>query len=185
MSRLAIGLLVLLLVAGVVLSRGMGFSSRRAPLPLEPAVARSALRWATPSAIGSAANPVKNSPDVLRDAMAHWADHCALCHGNDGRGTPLGRSLYPPAPDMTSPATQGLSDGELFYMIEHGIPLTGMPAWGNGTADGEKSSWALVRFIRHLPQLTPEDLVTMEKMNPKTQADVEREKEIKDFLSAK
>jgi len=166
MSRLAIGLLVLLLVAGVVLSRGMGFSSRRAPLPLEPAVARSALRWATPSAIGSAANPVKNSPDVLRDAMAHWADHCALCHGNDGRGTPLGRSLYPPAPDMTSPATQGLSDGELFYMIEHGIPLTGMPAWGNGTADGEKSSWALVRFIRHLPQVTPDEIDWMKSLNP-------------------
>jgi hypothetical protein len=42
-----------------------------------------------------------------------------------------------------------------------------------------------VRFIRHLPQLTPEDLVAMEKMNPKSQADVEREKEINDFLSAK
>ena len=185
MSRLVIGLLVVLLVAGVVFSRGMGFTSRRTPLPLEPAVARSALRWATPSAIASAANPVKNSPEVLRDAMAHWADHCALCHGNDGRGTPIGRSLYPPAPDMTASATQELSDGEMFYVIEHGIPLTGMPAWGNGTPAGEEASWALVRFIRHLPQLTPEDLVAMEKMNPKSQADVEREKEIEDFLSAK
>ena len=185
MSRLALGLLVLLLVAGAVLSRGMGFTSRRTPLPLERAAARSALRWATPSAIASAVNPLKNSPDVLRDAMAHWADHCALCHGNDGRGTPLGRSLYPPAPDMTAPATRELSDGELFYMIEHGIPLTGMPAWGTGTAEGEKSSWALVRFIRHLPQLTPVDLVAMEKMNPKSRADTERERQIRDFLSAK
>jgi mono/diheme cytochrome c family protein len=185
MSRLVIGVLLVLLVAGVVLSRGVGFTSRRTPLPLEPAVARSALRWATPSAIASAANPVKNSPDVLREAMAHWADHCALCHGNDGRGTPIGRSLYPPAPDMLASATQELSDGELFYVIERGIPLTGMPAWGNGTAAGEEASWALVRFIRHLPQLTPEDLAAMEKLNPKSQADVEREKEISDFLSAK
>jgi len=185
MSRLVIGLLVVLLVAGVIFSRGMGFTARRTPLPLEPAVARSALRWATPSAIAKAGNPVKNSSEVLRDAMAHWADHCALCHGNDGRGTPIGRSLYPPAPNMMAPSTQELSDGELFYMIEHGIPLTGMPAWGNGTADGEHASWALVRFIRQLPQLTPEDLAAMEKMNPKSLADVERDKQIQEFLSAK
>ena len=185
MARLVIGILVVLLVVGAILSRGMGFTSRRSPLPLEPALARSALRWATPSKIVNAENPVKNSPEVLRDAMAHWADHCAVCHGNDGRGTPLGRSLYPPAPDMVALRTQELSDGELFYVIEHGIPLTGMPAWGNGTADGEHASWALVRFIRHLPQLTPEDLVAMEKLNPKSQGDLQREKEIEDFLSAK
>jgi mono/diheme cytochrome c family protein len=185
MSRLVIGLVVVLLVAGIALSRGMGFTSRRTPLPLEPAVARSALRWATPAAIANAANPVKNSPDVLRDAMAHWADHCAICHGNDGRGSPIGKSLYPPAPDMRAAATQELSDGELFYVIERGIPLTGMPAWSNGTAEGEQSSWALVRFIRHLSHLTPEDLAAMEKMNPKGQADVEREKQIQEFLNAK
>ena len=185
MSRILIGLLVVVVVAGLIFSRGMGFTSRRSPLPLEPAAARSALRWATPSAIANAANPVKNTPDVLRDAMAHWADHCATCHGNDGRGTPLGRSLYPPAPDMKSPSTQALSDGELFYMIERGIPLTGMPAWGNGTAEGEKASWALVRFIRYLPQLTPQELVQMEKLNPKSQSDVEREKDIQKFLNEK
>src|SRR5262245_17919413 len=181
MSRILIVLIVVVLVAGLILSRGKGCQSRRAPLPLEPAAARSALRWATPSATASAANPVKNTPEVLHDAMAHWADHCAICHGNDGRGTPMGRSLYPPAPDMRAAATQELSDGELFYMIERGIPLTGMPAWGNGTADGEKASWALVRFIRHLPQVTPQDLVEMEKLNPKSQADVAREKDIQDF----
>src|SRR5215204_5096493 len=84
--------------------------------------------------------------------MAHFADHCAVCHGNDGRGdTEMGRGLYPKAPDMRLDATQQLSDGELFYIIEHGIRFTGMPGWRTGTTAGEESSWHLVRFIRHLP----------------------------------
>src|SRR2546428_10175979 len=45
-------------------------------------------------------------------------------------------SLYPRAPDLRLRATQDLSDGELFYIIENGVRFTGMPAWGDG---GERS----------------------------------------------
>jgi hypothetical protein len=48
-------------------------------------------------------------------------------------------------------ATQNLSDGELFYIIQNGIRLTGMPAWGSGSHHDTEDSWKLVRFIRHLP----------------------------------
>jgi hypothetical protein len=62
--------------------------------------------------------------------------------------------------------TQSLSDGELFYVIEQGVRLTGMPAWGGpGSAEG---SWHLVHFIRHLPSLTAEERMEMEKLNPKS-----------------
>ena len=77
-----------------------------------------------------------------------------------------------------------MTDGELFYIIERGVPFTGMPAWGNGTSDGERDSWALVRFIRHLPDLTPAEISEMEKLNPKSTADLEREHGIEDFLKS-
>ena len=118
--------------------------------------------------------------------MAHWADHCATCHANDGSGkTSIGRSLYPPAPDMREPSTQTLSDGELFYVIERGVPFTGMPAWGTGTPGGEEDSWKLVHFIRHLPKLTPADLADMEKLNPKSAGQIEMEHQIQDFLKGR
>jgi hypothetical protein len=67
---------------------------------------------------------------------------------------------------MRSPATQELTDGELFYIIENGVRLTGMPAWGGpDTAEG---SWQLVHFIRRLPRLTPEEKARMEALNPKS-----------------
>jgi mono/diheme cytochrome c family protein len=118
--------------------------------------------------------------------MAHWADHCASCHANDGSGaTPIGSGLYPSVPDMRKARTQDLSDGELFYVIERGVPFTGMPAWGNGTPEGERQSWQLVRFIRHLPQLTAGEIGQMEKLNPKSPAQEKRDRAIQDFLSGK
>ena len=94
-------------------------------------MARTARRWAVPAAARKAPNPIAFSPEVWAEARAHFADHCASCHGNDGRGaTELGRNLFPRAPDMRLPDTQNLTDGELYWIIENGVRLTGMPAWG-------------------------------------------------------
>ena len=128
-------------------------------------------------------NPLAETAVTLRAGMEHWADHCAVCHDNDGRGrTEIGRNLFPPAPDMTALATQDLADGELFYLIEEGVPFTGMPAWASGTPEGERQSWELVQFIRYLPAITEEELREMEALNPRSAADVERDQAIDDFL---
>jgi|SRR6266508_3644037 len=78
----------------------------------------------------------------------------------------MGRNLYPRAPDMRLPATQAISDGEPFYIIENGVRLTGMPAWA--APGSEEDSWKLVHFIRHLPLLTPEELIEMDSLNPRS-----------------
>jgi len=103
----------------------------------------------------------------MKDAREHFADHCAQCHANNGSGdTEMGKNLYPRAPDMRLPATQNLSDGELYYIIRNGVPLTGMPAWGEPHTDQDDESWQLVLFIRHLSHLTPEEIKDMENYNP-------------------
>ncbi len=181
--------LVLVAIVGAVLvlgvaigTKGRGISARRDPWPLEAELARAARSWLVPAEVRQMENPVSGG-DALRNGLEHWADHCAVCHGNDGSGaTEVGRSLFPPAPDMRLPATQNQTDGELFYAIELGIPLTGMPAWGNGTTAGERSSWELVLFVRHLPRITAEELTEMERFNPRSRADEERERAIEDFL---
>jgi mono/diheme cytochrome c family protein len=152
-------------LVAALFTRGMGFTSRWTPWALETTVMRDARRWATPSAIRNQANPVPASEETIRGGMAHWADHCALCHDNDGSGrTAMGKSFYPPAPDMRADPTQRMTDGELFYVIERGVPFTGMPAWGTGTPEGERESWALVHFIRRLPRLTDQEIAAMEKL---------------------
>jgi len=150
-----------------------GFSAHDEPTKVEALVARRVRRWAVPADLRQIRNPVALTPEVLVEARAHFADHCATCHGNDGKGqTQIGERLYPRAPDMTLDSTQSLSDGELFSIIENGIRLTGMPGWGEGTAESGYGSWTLVHLIRRLPQLTAEEIEDMKRLDPMIPAEL-------------
>lgn len=183
-----IGLIVLsllLLIGGAVFVRSLrhGFSALDEPTMMEEMMARRMRSWSVPADLKNAKNPVPVTPEVLAEARAHWADHCAVCHANDGKGeTAIGQKLYPKAPDMTLAATQELTDGELFAIIENGIRMTGMPGWGNGTAESAYGSWTLVHFTRHLPKLTPAELEEMRLLNPMTAAQHQRLQEEREFL---
>ena len=160
-----------------------GFSARDEPSGVEAVMARRIRSLGIPGRVKRLTNPVTVTPDVLAAARAHFADHCALCHANDGSGnTEMGQSLYPKAPDMRLPATQSLTDGELYYIIQNGVRLTGMPAWGTKDDDADDDSWMLVHLIRRLHDLTPEQIAEMEKQNPRNPAEIEEEHEEQEFL---
>jgi mono/diheme cytochrome c family protein len=139
-----------------------GFSAREKPTAMEAFLARHARRIATPPGAGELKNPLEASPLSIAEGRDHFADHCAICHANDGSGrTEMNAGLYPPAPDMRQDQTQRLSDGEIFYIIKNGVRFTGMPGWG-----GEDSeNWKLVLFIRHLPELTSKEIELMKEIN--------------------
>ena len=173
---------VMLVVAGAVAVVRHGFSARNQPSALESYVARTARKLAVSSKARNEKNPFPPSPEVIAEARAHFADHCAICHANNGNGnTEIGQNLYPKAPDMRLPQTQSLADGELYYTIHNGIRLTGMPAWG--TEEKDEDSWKLVLFIRHLPQLTPEEEREMKALNPKGPAEKQEELDEDQFLN--
>jgi len=176
--------IVALVAVGLFAVRGQGIGTRGEPSWVEGRAALFARGWLTPDRYKTLKNPVSASPEVIAEGRDHFADHCASCHGNDGSGqTELGQAFYPKTPDMRGPRTQALSDGELFYFIEHGVRFTGMPAWTTGTPEGEASSWRLVHFIRHLPALTPEAIQDMEALNPKSRRDLDHEREMDEFLN--
>jgi mono/diheme cytochrome c family protein len=159
-----------------------GFSATAQPTTLEVWVVHKARDLALPDAERQRITPIPNTSDVLTEARAHWADHCAVCHANDGSGeTEMGKHMYPRAPNMRKRDTQELTDGELFYIIQNGIRLSGMPAWGARHSD-EEDSWKLVRFIRHLPNLSEAEIQEMEKLNPKSPAEWEEQQQEEQFL---
>lgn len=167
-----------------------GLSAKATPTSLEAFVARNARHLAIPRNARLTQNPVLDSPEGQREARLHFADHCAICHGNDGSGdTPIGNGLYPKPPDLRKPATQELSDGELFWIIENGVRFTGMPAFSNnadhlnGNHGSGQDSWKLVHFIRHLSHLTVVERLEMERYNPKGPEDRAEEQEEDQFLN--
>lgn len=177
-----IAALVVLAIISAVITIHHGFSARDNPSAVETIVAQTARKLAVPAKAKNMKNPVAYSDAVLEQARMHWADHCAFCHGNDGRGnTEVGRNLYPKAPDMTASETQSLTDGELYYTIKNGVRLTGMPAWGV-PGDADEDSWKLVYFIRHLPKMTAQEAEEMKKLNPQSPMEKMEEQEEDQFL---
>src|SRR5580704_16200025 len=187
MTRGNLILLLVLAAVGLAVAAGAsilhhGLSARATPTAMEAMIARNVRHLAIPANARNEHNPIAASDETLQEARAHFADHCASCHGNDGSGdTMYGKGLYPKPPDLRLMGTQKLSDGELFWIIENGVRFTGMPAFGGGHGS-QDDSWKLVLFIRHLPQLRDEERLRMEKMNPKGPDDREEEQDEQDFL---
>jgi mono/diheme cytochrome c family protein len=158
-----------------------GLSATATPTRLEALLARSARHLAIPENAREQHNQVAATPENVRDGMMHFADHCAICHGNDGSGdSMIGHGLYPKPPNLKMPDTQKLSDGELFWIIQNGVRFTGMPSFAE---HGKEDGWKLVLFVRHLPELTPLENAEMERNNPKAPDDREEEKQENDFLN--
>ena len=188
MSKMKTALIILAFaVAGVGLfgwyEIRRGFSARETPSAIETFAALTARKLAVPSNYSRLHNPFPASPETIQAGMEHFADHCATCHANDGSGDTLfGKGLYPKPPDMRKAETQNKSDGELYYIIENGVRLSGMPAFGEHPGTDDADTWHLVTFIRHLPQITTEELEAMNKLNPKTEADRAEEQQEEEFL---
>ena len=180
--------LFLLLILGGILSAlwilpGV-FSAKAKPPEWEVKIARYIRHLATPGHFLKMSNPLHFSPELLSEGRHHFADHCATCHANDGSGkTAMGPNFYPPVPDLRDAAIQTMADGELFYVIHHGIRFTGMPAWGKGDPAEDTESWKLVLFIRHLPDITPEEITEMKTFNPMTKEEREGQAALDRFLS--
>ena len=180
-----LGLLVALAVVGWFgyQSYTTGFSAKEEPNAMEALIARQLRHLAIPIENRRLRNPLPVTQELLKEARTHFADHCALCHANNGSGqTIIGRNVYPKALDLRSREIQDMSDGELFFIIQNGIRFTGMPGWGTGDPAIDSGSWQLVHFIRHLPSLTDEELDEMKGLNPRTKKELEEEALFEQFL---
>ena len=88
------------------------------------------------------ANPVPDSAA----SSATFRTKCAMCHGQDGGGSEIGKSMN--VPDLRSPVVQTLPDAQLAPIISDG--KGGMPQFKNSLS--EDQIHALVTYIRSLHQ---------------------------------
>lgn len=97
------------------------------------------------------ANPLPPTPENIAAGRQSFSNYCIVCHGLDGQntGVPFAERMSPPPAPLNSPAVQRYSDGQLKWVIDHGIFPSGMPASKGILRDEE--IWAIVQYIRHLP----------------------------------
>ncbi|MGA8272642.1 MAG: cytochrome c [Candidatus Sulfotelmatobacter sp.] len=144
------------LMLGVIIATVGGFlqgcTAEKHPSREETAVANAAKDVVIPLEAGKKKNPLPETDEVVSQGQEVFLGNCAQCHNADGRGdTVVGRHMYPPAMDLTSSHVQHWSEAELFWIIQNGVRLTGMPAWQSTIS--EDSIWKLARFIHKLPTL--------------------------------
>jgi len=172
LKLVGISFLISIVMVGLLLAyvRSTGLKSQPEPGRLEARVARAIRSVAVPAGDKDRVNPLADSKDAANEGLQHFARYCAMCHANNGSGekTAIGHGLFPKPPDLRADATQQLTDGELFYIIENGVRFTGMPAFGTGTRTeaGDRQTWQLVTFLRRLPSITAAEIGWMESLNP-------------------
>jgi cytochrome c553 len=145
---------VLVLACGAVLVMWSGVfnvAASRGHLAIVDAL----LRFAMVNSVQARAPDASPFPlgDHNRIALgaAHFHSGCAVCHGIPGRPiNPVFRGMLPPPPNLKEQV--GLwTDGELFWIVKHGLKYAGMPAWPSQNRDDEV--WNVVAFLRKLPGL--------------------------------
>lgn len=144
--------LTLRLFLGMLMCFTLSCTAHKSPSKAETALANMAKDLVIPMEAGKHTNPMPVNEKVVREGQQIYLQSCALCHSTDGHGdTNLGRSMNPPAMDLTSPHVQHWNDAELFWIIQNGVRLTGMPSWKSTVS--ETDTWKLVSFIHNLPRV--------------------------------
>lgn len=97
--------------------------------------------------------PANDATSVAIGQMSYTGE-CASCHGTSGhKPTDVGRWMYPRTIALDSPEVQQWSDAELFWIIKHGIRLSGMPGFGKIHSDDR--IWHLVHYVRSVAKPQP------------------------------
>ena len=96
-------------------------------------------------------NPLAGDAGSTQRGAENFRQHCAVCHGLDGHttGVPFAGKMSPPVPDLGAADIQKYTDGQLKWIIENGIRMSGMPGWKGLVADSDM--WQIVCYIRRLP----------------------------------
>ncbi len=100
-------------------------------------------------------------PALVPKGAALYREACIHCHGAPGiSASPFAQGLYPAPADLLSGSTQNeWTDTQLYWIVENGLKLTGMPAFGSNYEKGEIA--AVVAFVRQLPKISPAEYEQM------------------------
>lgn len=109
---------------------------------------------------GDIATPPEFTRAMIESGASEYKECCAHCHGGVGKGRAdwvAGMRPHPPA--LARTANQW-SEREVFWMVKHGIKMSGMPAFGPNHDD--QTLWNITAFVKAMPNMTAEEYASFE-----------------------
>ncbi len=158
MIRFLIGFLTAVVLVSLALFCYVrfGFVDPRADLEpgsLEMKVAMPALDASVDRRAPDVKNPIQVTEENLLAGMKIYQSDCAGCHGDIAhRHAPFGDSFYPRVPQFVEDAPD-MPENQNFYIIQHGVRLSGMPAWQTSLKESEM--WQVTTFLSNMDKLPP------------------------------
>lgn len=127
-----------------------------APGPLEKNLAMPALDASVDRRVEGLKNPIQPTDENLLSGMKIYQAACSGCHGDISHPhSAIGDSFYPRAPQFVEDAPD-MTESQNFYIILHGVRLSGMPAWK--TTLKEPEIWQVTTFLSRMDKLPPQVL---------------------------
>jgi mono/diheme cytochrome c family protein len=150
---LALLVFLALIAGGIIWSGAYNMAADEPHWPLTEQLVATLRDRSIAARQSGAGMPDLDDESLIRAGAGNYEAMCDRCHLEPGEdATEISRGLYPAPPDLTR---KGVEDpAEAFWVIKHGIKMTGMPAWGKSMDDG--SIWGMVAFIRKLPGMSEE-----------------------------
>jgi mono/diheme cytochrome c family protein len=103
--------------------------------------------------------PRLDDPDMIKRGLIHYYEMCSVCHGAPGlKPSEIAQGLNPYPPELAEKSEPDEA-GEWFWIVKHGIKMTGMPAFGVTHSDEE--IWAMIAFLQKMPKLSPDEYQKM------------------------
>ena len=158
--------LIVLLVAAVWMARSGAVDMRADTAPgfFERKFAMSAMDASTDKHAPDVKNPLSPTEENLVAGAQLYLNHCAGCHGvPSNKESQFSKSFYPPAPGFFADEPD-MPENQNFFIIEHGIRWSGMPAWNQTLSDAQV--WQLVTFLSNIQKLPPSALKAFEQPTP-------------------
>jgi mono/diheme cytochrome c family protein len=147
--------LAAIFLAGLIIVKTglLNFSADQPVSDTETHLAMSAVDASTDRHAAELKNPLPANEGTIVSGADLYMNHCAGCHGvPSNKDSVFANSFNPPAPVFFKDAPD-MSENQNFYIIQHGIRWTGMPAWGKTLTDTQ--IWQLVTFLSNIEKLPP------------------------------
>jgi hypothetical protein len=158
----ATGMLVLLFLIGLIVvftgAYNVAATDRHNP----------AIGWALDTAMhngvearaGSMEPPAEFTPRMIGAGAGEYKEYCAHCHGGIGAGKAEWAAGMRPHPPALARVADKWSSAEIFWMVKHGIKMSGMPAFGPTHDDG--TLWNIAALVKAMPGMTADEYASFE-----------------------